>query len=128
MSFKVFDKTKIKEYEAEAKRRWGDTDAYKEYEHRTKGKEAAVDYDLMNIFVKFGAIKHQDPKCDEAQALVKELQEHITKHYYTCTNHILQNLGLMYVAGDSMTDNINAAGGIGTAEFAHKAIEIYCKQ
>ena len=33
----------------------------------------------------------------------------------------------MYIAGDRMTDNINAAGGPGTAEFAHRAIEIYCK-
>jgi hypothetical protein len=36
-------------------------------------------------------------------------------------------LGQMYIAGDSMTDNIDAAGGEGTAEFAHKAIEVYCR-
>ena len=32
----------------------------------------------------------------------------------------------MYIAGDSMTENIDAAGGEGTAQFAHRAIEIYC--
>ena len=34
----------------------------------------------------------------------------------------------MYNCGGDMTDNINKAGGAGTAEFAAKAIEIYCKK
>ena len=33
----------------------------------------------------------------------------------------------MYIAGDSMTENIDNAGGKGTAEFAHQAIEVYCQ-
>jgi hypothetical protein len=33
----------------------------------------------------------------------------------------------MYIAGDSMTENIDNAGGEGTAAFAHQAIEIFCK-
>lgn len=33
----------------------------------------------------------------------------------------------MYVGGGSMTENIDKAGGKGTAEFVSKAIEIYCK-
>lgn len=33
----------------------------------------------------------------------------------------------MYIAGDSMTENIDKAGGEGTAEFAHQAIEVYCQ-
>ena len=32
----------------------------------------------------------------------------------------------MYSGGGSITENIDAAGGEGTAEFAAKAIEIYC--
>lgn len=39
---------------------------------------------------------------------------------------ILACLGKMYSGGGSMTENIDAAGGVGTAEFAAKAIEIYC--
>ena len=57
---------------------------------------------------------------------MQKLQQYITDHYYTCTTQILMGLGQMYIAGDSMTENINAAGGEGTAEFAHRAIEIYC--
>jgi hypothetical protein len=33
----------------------------------------------------------------------------------------------MYIAGDEMTENIDRAGGEGTAQFASDAIEVYCK-
>lgn len=68
-------------------------------------------------------------KMDEyaAQAQVKKLQDYITEHFYTCTDEILSGLGKMYAAGGSMTENIDKAGGKGTAEFVSEAIEIYCK-
>jgi len=131
MNFKPFDKHEMDEYAAQAKAKWGKTDAYKEFEQKTKGQSQAqlksTGDGLMDIFVEFGAIRHLSPASDEAQALVKKLQGYITEHYYTCTLQILRGLGQMYIAGDSMTDNINAAGGEGTADFAHQAIEIYCK-
>ena len=131
MNFTPFDTTELDRYAAEAKAKWGKTDAYREYEQKTAGQtkdaQKAAGDGLMDIFREFGAIRHTDPGCAEAQALVAKLQSYITANYYTCTKQILRGLGMMYVAGDSMTDNINAAGGDGTAEFAHKAIEIYCK-
>jgi len=33
----------------------------------------------------------------------------------------------MYVADERFRENIDRAGGAGTAEFVSKAIEIYCK-
>ena len=80
----------------------------------------------MAIFARMGTIRTTDPATSEAQALVKELQDYITAHYYTCTKQILRGLGMMYIAGDDMTANIDAAGGAGTAQFAHEAIEVYC--
>ena len=62
------------------------------------------------------------------QAQVKELQNYITQHFYHCTPQILSALGKMYAGGGEFTENIDKAGGPGTAEFAAKAIEIYCKQ
>ena len=82
---------------------------------------------LMDIFAEFGALRHTDPASGEAQDLVAKLQGFITEHYYTCTKQILRGLGQMYIAGDSMTENIDRSGGDGTAEFAHQAIETYCK-
>lgn len=130
MDFKAFDTTKIDTYAAEAKAKWGKTDAYKEFEKKTAGQtneqQQKTGDALMGVFAEMGAIRHLAPESPEAQVLVKKLQDFITAHYYTCTKQILRGLGVMYIAGDSMTENIDKAGGEGTAEFAHQAIEVYC--
>lgn len=131
MDFSAFDTTEMDQFAAEAKARWGKTETYKEFEQKTAGQTPAQMKDtgeaLMDIFAQFGAIRHTSPASGEAQALVAKLQGFITEHYYTCTKQILRSLGQMYIAGDSMTENIDRSGGEGTAEFAHQAIEIYCK-
>lgn len=38
-----------------------------------------------------------------------------------------EGLGAMYASGGEFTENIDKAAGIGTAVFAAKAIEIYCR-
>ena len=40
---------------------------------------------------------------------------------------IVQTLGAMYGAGGEFTENIDKAGGEGTAKFVERAISIYCK-
>lgn len=131
MDFSTFDTTELDQCAAEAKAKWGNTDAYKEFEKKTAGQAKAqlqsTGDALMDIFAQFGAIRHLSPASGEAQALVSKLQNFITEHYYTCTRQILRGLGQMYIAGDSMTENIDKAGGEGTAEFAHQAIEVYCR-
>lgn len=131
MNFKAFDTKKMDAYAAQAKEKWGHTDAYKESQQKVAGKTKEQQLEtadaLMDIFREMGEIRNSDPASAEAQALVKKLQDFITEHYYNCTKQILQGLGMMYVAGDEMTDNINKAGGEGTAEFASRAIAYYCK-
>ena len=131
MNFEPFDCSELETYASQAKARWGHTDAYKESVEKTKsqthGQLQATGRDLMDIFARMGALSSKDPASPEAQELVAELQQFITEHYYKCTREILRGLGQLYIAGDSMTENINNAGGDGTAEFAHKAIEVYCK-
>jgi hypothetical protein len=131
MDFSPFDRSKLDDYAAEAKAKWGKTEAYKEFHQKTQHQSPAqlesTGNALMDIFAQFGAIRHLSPASEEAQALVNKLQSFITAHYYACTKQILQGLGQMYIAGDSMTENIDQAGGEGTAAFAHQAIEIFCK-
>ena len=123
--------TARKQYEVEAKQRWGDTDAYKEYEQKTayypKDKWQTVNDGLMEIFSKFAeCMKNGNTaNSNEAQALVIELQNYITENYYTCTKEILAGLGQMYVADERFKTNIDK-NGHGTAEFVSKSIEIYC--
>ena len=131
LKFDAFDTKKIDEYAAQAKASWGDTPAYKEFEEKSKGRTKEQDRDIslgmMDIFAEFGAIRTMDPASEEAQALVKKLQDYITENFYTCTDEILNGLGKMYSGGGEFTKNIDSYGGEGTAEFAHQAIEIYCK-
>ncbi len=130
LDFTVFDKKQMDKHAAEAKARWGRTDAWKEYEQKTEGKSAEAMQNtgeqLMDIFRELGRFLQHAPESPEVQALIARLRAFITENYYTCTPQILRGLGQMYVSGGSMTENIDAAGGAGTAELARKAIEYYC--
>ena len=127
MNFKNFDTKKIDEYAAQAKASWGDTDAYKEYEQKSKGRsketQDKLNVEMMEIFAEFGKIKDQSPDSAEAIVLVKKLQNHITEHYYHCTDEILLGLGSMYAAGGEFTTNIDKYAGEGTVVFANEAIK-----
>ncbi len=131
MDFTVFDKKKLDEYAKRAKETWGETEAYREYERKSKGKSRldhkAEEDGLMAIFVEFGKMMDRPPESECVQLQVKKLQDHITKHYYTCTKEILSGLGKMYAGGGEFTENIDKAAGEGCGAFAGAAIEIYCK-
>ena len=131
MDFKAYDTKKLDAYAAEAKQRWGHTDAWKESQEKASGKnkdQLAGEADgLMDIFRRLGEYRTGDPAAPEAQSLIRELQQYICDHYYNCTNQILFGLGQMYAAGDEMNENIDRAGGSGTGDFARRAIEIYCR-
>ena len=127
MSFEAFDTRKIDEYAERAKASWGTTDAYKEYEKKSSGRteetQQKLNVEMMSIFAEFGKIKDMAPDCEEAVSLARKLQDHITEHYYTCTDKILLGLGAMYAGGGDLTTNIDKVGGEGTAVFACEAIK-----
>ena len=123
----------MKKYETEARSRWGNTDAYREHEQKTKNytKEKWRDANdgMMAIFAEFAECKDggASANSNEAQALVAKLQAHITENYYTCTDEILTGLGKMYVADERFKKNIDKYGD-GTAEFASETIANYCRK
>ena len=123
----------MKNYETDARERYGDTDAYREHEQKTKNytkeKWAETNDGLMAIFAEFAACKNSGVRADsaEAQALVAKLQAYITANYYTCTDEILAGLGKMYVSDERFKKNIDKYGE-GTAEFASDVIEVYCRK
>ena len=120
-------------YETEARSRWSNTDAYREHEQKTKNytkeKWAEANDGMMAIFAEFSALKNNKFTANslEVQSLVVKLQDFITQNYYTCTDEILAGLGQMYVADERFKKNIDKYGD-GTAEFASKAIEAYCRK
>ena len=123
----------INDYKSEARARWGNTDAYREHEQKTKNytkeKWAEASDGMMEIFVEFAVCKASGVSADsaEAQALVAKLQAHITANYYTCTDEILAGLGKMYVTDERFKKSIDKYGE-GTAAFAADAIAAYTKK
>ncbi len=123
----------MKDYFNETREHWGNTDAYREHEQKTKNyaKEnwAEANDGLMAILTEVASCKASDTSADsdEAQALVAMLQTHITANYYTCTDEILAGLGKMYVADERFKKNIDKCGE-GTAEFASEAIAVFCQE
>ena len=123
----------MNDYSVEARSRWGNTDAYREHEQKTKNyskeKWAEANDGLMAIFAEFATLKTSGATADsaEAQALVAKLQAHITENYYTCNDEILAGLGKMYVTDERFKKNIDKYGE-GTAEFASEGIRIYVEK
>ena len=130
---KAFDNSEFEKYKAEAKEKWGKTDAYKEHAERTKNYSKQKWNDLAegmdHIMAEFAACmrKGETPDSAAAQTLVKLLQDHISDNYYLCTNQILAGLGQMYVADERFRNNIDKHAD-GTAEFICEAIEVYCRK
>lgn len=131
MNFTAFDTKKIDEYAKQAKESWGNTKEFKEFEKKQKNRSdeetKMVNQQLMMIFAEFGKIKTEKYESEEAQNLVKKLQNFITDNFYNCSNEILSGLGKMYASGGDFTKNIDEFAGEGTAVFVDKAIEYYCK-
>ena len=134
MSFRQFDTTEIeatkKKYAEEARRRWGGTAAYAEYENRTSragdAQQKMLDDEGAMLLREFGRNRSLAPDSPEAQALVKKWQDYITAHFYTCTKEILSCLGQMYVGDERFTQHIDGYGA-GTAAFMSAAIEAYTR-
>ena len=122
----------MKNYENEARERWGDTAEYREHEQKTKNytKEdwAQANDGLMAIFAELAMCKNNGASVNsaEAQTLVAKLQAHITDNYYTCTDEILVCLGKIYVADERFKNNIDKYGE-GTAGFVAEAISVFCQ-
>ncbi len=129
----AFDNSEFEKYKAEAKEKWGKTNAYKEYAEKTKdySKDKWNNFveGLNDIFAEFAVCMKngEEPDSTEAQNLVKSLQSYIDENYYLCTNEILAGLGQMYVLDERFKNNIDKHAD-GTAEFASAAIEAYCKK
>lgn len=135
MSFKEFDNSKIEEnkrkYSEEVKKRWGNTDAYKEYEKKTtsydKNSWNTINEEMAKILKEFADNRDKDVNSDIVQSLVEKWRGYITLNFYNCTKEILSCLGLMYIGDERFKENIDKYGE-GTSEFMAKAIEIYCSK
>jgi len=123
----LFDGFDPAEYEEEARATWGDTDAWRESERRTrrygeaewravKEEAQAINARLAEL-VKAGA----EPSAPEALAAAQAHGEHITRWFYTITPEIHLGLAEMYVADPRFTATYERLAP-GLAAFLHDAI------
>lgn len=132
MDFSAFDKSETEKYLNEAREKWGHTAEYKQNTEKERARSSAENDAVISglnlIFEKFGALKKSGADSEEAQNAVRELKAYITENFYDCTDEILASLGQMYVSDERFTENIDSAGGAGTAEFVNRAIGIFCRK
>lgn len=133
MDFKGFDTKDADraraEYAAEAKARWGNTDAWKESQRRdqsrTQEEQAALTEEMNAIFRRFAALAGTDPADPAVQAALENWRMFIDTHYYPCSEEILAGLGQMYVGDERFRQNLDRFGP-GTAELMSAAIAVRC--
>ncbi len=126
--FEVFNDPKLKEYQEEARQRWGGSDAYAESERRTRayGKQdwVAIKAEMEAVTTGIAGVMGQDPGSPEVQAKVGAWFELINQRFYTCTPEIFRGLGEMYVADPRFTATYEKVKP-GLAEFLRDAMAIY---
>ena len=90
-------------------------------------KRDSITSGLSDVFAEFAVCMKNGETTDSAapQNDVKSLQSYITKNCYICTNEILAGLGQIYVCDERFRKTIGNHSDK-TADFASKAIEIYC--
>ena len=68
---KAFDNSKMEQYMAQAKERWGKTEAWQEFEEKSVGRTPQTEKDLseqlIEFFAHFGALRGKDPGSEAVQ-------------------------------------------------------------
>jgi DNA-binding transcriptional MerR regulator len=122
--FNGFDQAK---YEAEARERWGDTDAFKEAARRTKSYTKA-DWDRHRseqeaIYRDAAALMQRgvQPSSGDAMALAERHRQLIDRWFYPCSADTHRGLASLYEADSRFADGMNVHAP-GLAEFLIAAI------
>lgn len=130
MDFTAFDTAKLDAYAKQAKETWGNTPEYQQMQEkdakRTPADQERLAADMMRLFTEFGGMRQLAPDDPQVQRQVQRLRDFITENCYDCTVKILAGLGKWYDGGGEITENIDRAGGAGTAKLASEAIAVYC--
>ncbi len=126
--YDAFKDDDVKAYQAEAKQRWGKTDAYKQ----SMAKVAKMTKTEMEKLKADGKIHTQNIadamdkgiESSEVQALIKQSHEGVN-FFYECSLEMFRNLGEMYVVDPRFTAYYEKFRP-GLAKFMRDAIVYYC--
>ncbi|MFG1882769.1 MerR family transcriptional regulator [Micromonospora sp. NPDC049102] len=107
--FEVFGDFRPEEYEAEAERRWGDTDAYRESNRRVaryskddwlRNKAENEDWGRRIVALLTSGVPADSP---EAMDLAEEHRQLISRWFYECSYEMHIGLADMYLADERFT-------------------------
>ena len=133
MDKKKFDMSSIemeqKKYSEEIKKRWGDTEVYKEYQSNVSSYSEddweSIKNGIDDIFKLFADNMNKGIESKEVQDVVTKWREYITENFYYCSCEILKSLGQMYISDERFTKNIDKYKK-GLSEFINESIRYYC--
>ena len=115
------------QYEDEVKEKYGQTDAYKQSNSKTKNytkedwAQMALESDFIVQRFKNLMEKGIDPESDEAKEVAEAHRQHITKWFYNCSYEIHSGLALMYISDERFKENYEKHAD-GLAQYIHDAI------
>ncbi|PKR76869.1 MerR family transcriptional regulator [Halalkalibacillus sediminis] len=113
-------------YEHEARKRWGD-EAVDEARKNAMKMSKEHQEEMNEIYRKLAAIRHENPKSEQAQAAIRKWYDYLNAHFTTYSPDAFQGLGMMYVQDERFTKNIDQFGD-GLAVFMSEAMYEYGEQ
>lgn len=133
--FESFDYDKMmeqqKQYEAEVKRRWGDSDAYgistKRTSKYTKEDWEKIKADGEEYLKELVSCFNEKVSYDDARmmAVCDKARNQISTYFYPCSLEMYSNLGNMYIADERFTAFYDRFAK-GLAAYYNEAIQHYC--
>jgi DNA-binding transcriptional MerR regulator len=123
----MFDGHDHETHAAEAERRWGDSDAWRQSQQRTATHDDVdrqrSDEERAANEEAFAALLRAGVPADDARTapLVQEHRDHVTRWYYDCSVEIQRGLAAMYVADARFAGHYDRRQP-GLARFVHDAI------
>ncbi|MCC7432787.1 MerR family transcriptional regulator [Candidatus Peregrinibacteria bacterium] len=125
-----FDSEEMDKYAAEAKQRWGNTDAYKQSQERVKKMGKAGLKKAMEageaLCRELAAVMDLDPTDDKVQALIARHYDGL-RNFYEPNLEIYRGLAEMYVADVRFTAYYEKFAP-GLATFLSRGMMIYCER
>lgn len=122
----VFGDFRPEEYEEEARRRWGETEAYRQSQRRVSGYtkddwlEIKAEQERVNSALSALLVSGIPPGSGEAMDAAEEHRLHISRRFYDCNHELHQGLTQMYVSDERFRDYYEAFSP-GLAEFIRDA-------
>jgi len=123
-----FSQEEMKKFEAEAKQRWGNTDAYKQSTARvakmSKEDMAKIQSESDSLMKETAANMAKGPNSPEIQKLIARRYNNL-RHFYKPNLEMYRGLGQAYVDDEHFAKYFNRYSP-NLAKFMHDAIVVFC--